>query len=104
MSSKKSYLSKATISFSLEQKDKDRIVNYAKKCGLSVSEYMLQISKNSIPKENPPAQFFNFRSSLDDLYSLCQGQITEDTEKSLHDLITDLDKYYLLPDKKKPLI
>ena len=55
-------------------KEKLRIQNNAKRCGLSVSEYIRQRSLGFAPKLVPPGAYFELCTKLDDAIGLPGGE------------------------------
>ena len=47
------------------QKEKDRISDFAKRCGLSTTEYLRQRALGYEPKPTPPDALFHFCERLD---------------------------------------
>ncbi len=55
-------------------REKLRIQNNAKRCGLSVSEYIRQRSLGFAPKAIPPGTYFELCTKLDEAVSLPGGE------------------------------
>jgi hypothetical protein len=86
-----------SIYFRVEEKEKKIIENYAKKCGLSLSEYLRQRALKYQPKAILPETFYNFSTKLDTLLEHFEGKQIEDTIIKLMDDITDT---LILPNKE----
>ena len=69
----------------LSAKQKQQIKNLANKCGLSISEYVLQRALNFEPKTIMPDVFYDFYSKLCEIYNT--SNLSEQTEDRLLELI-----------------
>ena len=74
----------------VSEKEKNLIERNAKKCGLSVSEYLHQHALEYMPRVALPQVFFSFNSKLDELCISCGGKISADTEERIIALIDEI--------------
>ena len=91
---------KSRMEIRLSEKDKKNIERYAKKCGVPVSEYVRQCALGFSPRQALPDDFYDLYSRLCDGCNLINPGFTEETERELVDLITDIRKQLLLPGKE----
>ena len=71
--------------------EKKRIAGNAKKCGLSVSEYIRQRCLGFAPREVPPQAYYDMCSKLEDALVLPEG------EKTIPGILSELRETILLP-------
>ena len=71
--------------------EKKRIAANAKKCGLSVSEYIRQRCLGFAPREVPPQAYYDMCSMLEDALMLPGG------EKMIPGILCELRETILLP-------
>lgn len=71
--------------------EKKRIVANAKKCGLSVSEYIRQRSLGFVPRDVPPQAYYDMCSMLEDALAFPEG------EKMISGILNELRETILLP-------
>ena len=91
---------KARMEIRLSEKDKKTIERYAKKCGVPISEYVRQCALGFSPRQALPDDFYDLYSRLCDVCNLINPGFTEETERELVDLITDIREQLLLPGKE----
>ncbi len=91
---------KSRMEIRLSEKDKKTIERYAKKCGVPVSEYVRQCALGFSPRQALPDDFYDLYSRLCDVCNLINPGFTEETERELVDLITDIREQLLLPGKE----
>lgn len=77
----------ARIEIRVKPKDKEKIKQLAAKCGLSVSEYVLQRALGYAPKEVPTDAFFHFHTKLCELLN---RDLSPDTEAAVLKLFDDI--------------
>ena len=65
----------ARLELRLSREDKAKIEKAAKKCGLSVKEYVLRCSKGKEVRARPPDEFWQI---LNYLYAYCDNMDEED--------------------------
>ena len=83
------------------EKEKVRIENKAKKCGLSVSEYLRKRALGYSRKALLPESFYEFSGKLSNLYEqIDKGNSTELEEKILS-LIDEIQLKLLTPERKE---
>ena len=80
--------------------EKKRISRTAEKCGLTVSEYLRKRALGYEPRTVPPGALFDLYSRLCDVCNLINPGFTEETERELISLITDIREQLLLPGKE----
>ena len=61
------------INIRVTEAEKKRIVSYAKKCGMSVSEYLRQLGVGHSPREIPLDNFYAVRKTLEQLSGSVTG-------------------------------
>ena len=71
--------------------EKKRIAANARKCGLSVSEYIRQRSLGFAPREVPPQAYYDMCSMLEDALVLPEG------ERMIPAVLNELRETILLP-------
>ncbi len=75
----------ARIEVRVKPKDKEKIKRIAAKCGLSVSEYVMQRALGYAPKEVQPDVFFDFYNKLCELLNCDLSPGTEGAALKLFD-------------------
>lgn len=88
----------ARIDIRVKPKEKDKIKQLAKKCNLSISEYMAQRALGYEPITVLPDVFFDFYNKLCELCNTVG--FTSETENKLLSLIDEIHSELLLPKKK----
>lgn len=88
----------------VSEKEKLLIERNAEKCGLSVSEYLRQRALGYMPRAVLPEVFFSFSDKLDELYVVCEGKISADTEAKIISLIDEITAELILPQKEKAVV
>ena len=88
----------------VSEKEKNIIVQNAKKCGLSVSEYLRQRALGYIPRAVLPEAFFSFNDKLDELCISVEGKITADTEEKIIGLIDSITEELILPKRERLVV
>ena len=89
-----------TISFRLDKRDKVKIQLKAKKCGLSVSEYIKQRALGYEPKSVPPDTLFLL---LEKLGNLEDKSSSKKLNAEIEDLLKEITNTLLLPGKEGSL-
>ena len=92
---------KVQLKFRVTEKEKVRIQNKAKKCGLSVSEYVRKRALNYAPKALLPESFYEFTENLGALYEALGRLNSTELQKAVLDLIDDVYAKLLITDKGK---
>ncbi len=82
------------------EKDNTIIGQNAKRCGLSISEYLRQRALGYMTRAVLPKIFFSFHDKLDELCVAAEGKITTDTEEKKITLIDGITAELILPQKK----
>ena len=88
----------------VSEKEKNIIEQNAKKCGLSVSEYLRQRALGYMPRAVLPEVFFSFNDKLAELCVSVEGKITADTEEKIIALIDGITAELILPQKEKAVV
>lgn len=88
----------ARIDIRVKPKDKEKIKQIAKKCNLSVSEYVVQRALGYAPRTVQPDVFFDFYNKLCELCNTVE--LTPETENRLLALIDEIYSKLLLPEKE----
>ena len=91
---------KARIEIRLSEKDKKKIERYAKKCGVPVSEFVRQCALGFTPRQTLPDVFYDLYSRLCDVCNLVEPGFSEETERQLVELISDIREQLLLPERR----
>ena len=85
------------INTRFSEKEKQIVEQYAAACGLSRSEYL---RKRALGYEPRPALGDSFYQLYSKLCDLCNQSMTVETEKALLELITDIRRELMLPQKQ----
>lgn len=80
--------------------EKKKIETTAKKCGISVSEYMRQRALGFSPREIPPVEWYSILNSLFKMNEKLD-KYSPETERKLNSLIEDMRLQFLSPGKEK---
>lgn len=86
-----------TISFRTTKRDKDRIKQLAKKCGLSQTEYIKQRALGYEPRAVPPDALFLLLEKIGELESKVASS---ETEAQINTLLKNISSTLLLPGKE----
>lgn len=79
------------------EQEKKRIERFAKKCGLSVSEYLRQLANGHTPNEIPSDNFFTVAHYLQMITEDFKGRNDEKFVAYVKGCISDLYTTYLKP-------
>ena len=79
--------------------EKKKIESTAKKCGISVSEYMRQRALGFSPREIPPVEWYSILNSLFKMNEKLD-KYSPETERKLDSLIDDMRLQFLSPEKE----
>ena len=79
--------------------EKKKIETTAKKCGISVSEYMRQRALGFSPREIPPVEWYSILNSLFKMNEKLD-KYSPETERKLNSLIEDMRLQFLSPGKE----
>ena len=79
--------------------EKKKIETTAKKCGISVSEYMRQRALGFSPREIPPVEWYSILNSLFKMNEKLD-KYSPETERKLDSLIEDMRLQFLTPGKE----
>ena len=79
--------------------EKKKIETTAKKCGISVSEYMRQRALGFSPREIPPVEWYSILNSLFKMNEKLD-KYSPETERKLDSLIKDMRIQFLAPGKE----
>ena len=90
---------KVQLKFRITEKEKIRIENKAKKCGLSVSEYLRKRALGYSPKALLPESFYEFTEKLGVLYEALGTLSSTELQKAVLKLIDDVYAKLLTTDK-----
>ena len=88
----------------VSEKEKNIIEQNAKKCGLSMSEYLRQCALGYMPRAVLPEIFFSFNDKLDELCVAVEGKITADTEEKNIGLIDSITEELILPKRERLVV
>ena len=87
------------INIRVSEKEKKRIENFAKKCRLSVSEYMRQLANGHTPNEIPSDNFYRVSHDLEMMISEYKNKNDDTMAKMLRDCVDELYDIYIYPKK-----
>ena len=82
------------------EKEKIRIENKAKKCGLSVSEYFRKRALGYSPKALLPESFYEFSSKLGEVYEQINKEYNTEVEEKLLSLLDEIQLKLLTPENE----
>lgn len=88
----------------VSENEKNLIERNAKKCGLSVSEYLRQRALGYMPRAVLPEVFFSFNDKLDELCVVCESKISADTEEKIIALIDSITEELILPKRERLVV
>lgn len=83
------------INIRVTEQEKKRIERYAKKCRLSVSEYLRQLANGHTPNEIPSDNFFLVAHDLELMIQEFKGKDDELLRKMLITCVEDLNEIYI---------
>ena len=86
------------INIRVQPKEKEKIKNKAKRCGLTLSEYIVKRALGYEPRAVPPDAFFEF---YDRLCQLANSELSPEVESQLLALIDEIHLELLLPGKER---
>lgn len=86
-----------TVSFRTTKRDKDRIKQLAKKCGLSQTEYIKQRALGYEPRAVPPDALFLLLEKIGELES---KTASPEIEAQINELLKDISNTLLLPGRE----
>jgi hypothetical protein len=87
-----------TVSFRIDKRDKDRIKQLAKKCGLSQTEYIKQRALGYEPRAIPPDALFLLLEKVGELENKSSSEELNDKIKNL---TKEISNELLLPGKER---
>ena len=87
-----------TVSFRIEKRDKGRIKQLAKKCGLSTTEFVKQRALGYDPRAVPPDALFLLLEKIGELESKSRS---EELNDEIDKLLTEISNKLLLPGKER---
>ena len=82
------------------EKEKVRIENKAKKCGLSVSEYLRKRALGYSPKALLPESFYEFTEKIGVLYEALGTLNSTELQTEVLKLLDEIYEKVLIPDRK----
>lgn len=85
-----------TITFRLDRRDKEKIQSKARKCGLSVTEYVKQRALGYKPRGIPPDALF---TCLEKLGELADKTGSPELDEEIHAVLRQIAAEFLLPGK-----
>ena len=91
---------KAQLKMRATEKEKSRIENKAKKCGLSVSEYLRKRALGYFPKTLLPETFYEFTERLGILFDALEKMNSTELQEQVLQLIDDVYTNLLTLDKE----
>ena len=84
----------AQINIRVQPKEKEKIKNMAKRCGLTLSEYLVKRALGYEPRAVLPDAFYDFYGEL---CKLSNSELSPETEEKLLTLIDEIHSELLLP-------
>ena len=91
---------KNSIYVRVTEKEKVRIENKAKKCGLSVSEYLRKRALGYSPKALLPESFYEFTEKIGVLYEALGTLNSTELQTEVLKLLDEIYEKVLIPDRK----
>ena len=91
---------KNSIYVRVTEKEKIRIENKAKKCGLSVSEYLRKRALGYSPKALLPESFYEFTEKIGILYEALGTLNSTELQTEVLKLLDEIYEKVLTPDRK----
>lgn len=85
-----------TITFRLDRRDKEKIQSKARKCGLSVTEYVKQRALRYEPRTVPPDALF---ACLEKLGELADKASSPELDERIYTVLKQITAAFLLPGK-----
>ena len=92
---------KSTVEIQNNRKEKIRIENKAKKCGLSVSEYLRKRALGYSPKALLPESFYEFTEKIGVLYEALGTLNSTELQAEVLKLLDEIYAKLLVTDKSK---
>lgn len=92
------------IHIRVTEDEKRRIANHAKKCRLSVSEYLRQLAKGYSPNDIPLAEIFSVCRKIERVIDDCEGKKDDHFKRHLSDTVGELRRiclYTYMPNKEE---
>lgn len=91
---------KVQLKMRVTEKEKLRIENKAKKCGLSVSEYLRKRALEYAPKALLPESFYEFTEKLGVLYEALEASNSTELQAEVLKLLDKIYAKLLTPGRK----
>ena len=91
---------KVQLKFRITEKEKIRIENKAKKCGLSVSEYLRKRALGYSPKALLPESFYEFTEKIGILYEVLGTLNSTELQAEVLKLLDEIYAKLLTPGRK----
>ena len=91
---------KVQLKMRATEKEKVRIENKAKKCGLSVSEYLRKRALGYSPKALLPESFYEFTEKIGVLYEALGTLNSTELQTEVLKLLDEIYEKVLIPDRK----
>ena len=88
---------KMRIEIRLSEKDKEKVEEYAKRCGLTISEYIRQRTLGYEPKAVLPSVFYLFLEKMD---ALIEKNISPEVNESALKLLQEITNELIKPRKE----
>ncbi len=85
------------LKFRVTEKEKQRIINNTKKCGLSISEYLRKRALGYSPKALLPESFYAFSEKLGRLYDALETTDNAELQEKVLSLIDEVQLKLLSP-------
>ncbi len=77
------------------KKEKIKIQKNAKRCGLSVTKYLINLANNYQPKEIPSDNFYSTCNYLRELLEIYEGETDENFNELLKEILSKLYSIYI---------
>lgn len=92
------------VSFRLNEKESEKLRQYAAACGISVAEFMRQLCRCNAPQPQPPREFWELLNALYEVHAAFQTCIpyypaAAETCKEIEDFILELQQTFTSPQR-----
>ena len=81
----------------MSAQEKERIEGHARKCRLSVSEYLRKLAAGHTPNEIPSDNFYSVARNLEFIIEVCRNKDDESFSHMLRKCVDELYDVYILP-------
>ncbi len=89
------------INVRTSENEKKLIERNAKKCGLSISEFLRKLANGYTPKEQPPLEYGKLISVLSEIYAEMKVHYSSETERKILQAMLAIQRGVILPERSK---